>query len=127
MSFKESVEADIMNVFLNADEFAEKHKVVYNDELFDGEDHDGIPIVLTKVKETKHTVIQTEGVEGIHKVSAVAHISLKDMNGKVPEQKQMISIDDGEAAGHPFFQKYRIATSDVEMGMICLELEAFDE
>lgn len=127
MNFKDMVEADIKGVFLNADEFAEKHKVIYDDELFDGEDHEGISIVLTKVKETKHTVIQAEGVEGIHKVSAVVHISLNDMNGKVPEQKQMISIDDGEAAGHPFFQKYRIVTSDVEMGMICLELEAFDE
>ena len=53
--------------------------------------------------------------------------ALSDLNGKVPEQKQMISIDDGEAAGHPFFQKYRIVTSDVEMGMIILELEAYDE
>ena len=127
MNFKDMVEADIKGVFLNADEFAEKHKVIYDDELFDGEDHEGISIVLTKVKESEHTVIPTEGVEGIHKVSVIVHLSLSDLNGKVPEQKQMISIDDGEAAGHPFFQKYRIVTSDVEMGMICLELEAFDE
>lgn len=84
-------------------------------------------MVLTKVKETAHTVIPTEGIEGIHKVSVIVHISLSDMNGKVPEQKQIISIDDGEAVGKPFFQKYRIITSDVEMGMIILELEAYDE
>ncbi len=127
MSFKDMVEADIHGVFLNADEFAENHTVVYDDEVYDGEEHKGIPVVLTKVKETQHTVIPANGIEGIHKVSAIAHISLSDMRGKVPEQKQMISINDGEALGHPFFRKYRIVTSDVEMGMITLELEAFDE
>lgn len=124
MNFKEMVEADIKGVFLNADEFAETHTVVYDDTVYAD-----IPIVLTKVKESEHTVVASDngGVEGIHKVSVIVHIALSDMDGKVPEQKQQISIDDGEAAGHPFFRKYHIVTSDVEMGMIALELEAFDE
>ncbi len=65
--------------------------------------------------------------EGIHKVTATAHISLSDLNGVIPKQKQAISIDDGEALGKPFFRRYNILTSDCEMGMLVLELEAFDE
>lgn len=122
MSFKEMVEADIKGVFLNADEFADIHTVIY-----DGETFDQIPVVLSKVKESKHPVVTAEGVEGIHKVSAVAHLSLNDLNGRVPEQKQMFMIDDGEAVGEIFYRKYRIVTSDVEGGMIMLELEMFDE
>ena len=122
MSFKEMVEADIKGVFLNADEFADMHTVIY-----DGETFAQIPVVLTKVKESEHPVVATEGVEGIHKVSAVAHLSLSDLKGRVPEQKQMIEIDDGEAVGKVFYRKYRIVTSDVEVGMITLELEMYDE
>lgn len=122
MSFKEMVEADIKGVFLNADEFADMHTVIY-----DGETFAQIPVVLTKVKESEHSVVATEGVEGIHKVSVVAHLSLSDLKGRVPEQKQMIEIDDGEAVGETFFRKYRIVTSDVEVGMITLELEMYDE
>lgn len=122
MSFKDMVEADNKSVFLNADEFGEMHTVVY-----DGECFIEIPIVLMKIMESEHTVIPAEGVDGIHKLSAIAKISQKDLNGRVPEQDQIISIDDGEALGHPFYQKYRIITSNPEMGIITLELEAFDE
>ena len=127
MSFKAMVEEDNKNVFLNDAEFAERHTVIYDDVVYDGEDHEGIPIVLTKVKESKHNYIPTQTVDGIHKVSAVAHIALSDLHGKQPEQKQQIRIDDGEAAGEPFFVRYKILTSDVEMGMVVLELEAYDE
>lgn len=122
MSFKETVQADIKRVFLNENEFAEKHTVVY-----DGESFENIPVVLTKIKESKHAAVPAKGVEGIHKISAVVHISLSDLSGREPEQKQIISIDDGEAAGEPFYQKYKIITTDVKMGMVSLELEAFDE
>lgn len=122
MSFKKMVEEDIGSVFLNGDEFAECHTVSYNGELYEN-----IPLLLTKVKESEHPVVPSEGAPGIHKVSVVVHISLHDMRGKVPEQKQLIRIDDGEALGQPFFCTYRIVTSDVEMGMIVLELEAYDE
>lgn len=122
MSFKDMVEADIANVFLNIDEFAETHTVKY-----DGETYKDIPIVLTKTKEMKRPVTVSDHAEGIHKVTATVHIALSDLGGVIPEQKQVISIDDGEALGKPFFRQYRILTSDCEMGMVVLELEAFDE
>ncbi len=121
MSFKEMIEADNQKVFLNLGEFAEKRTILY-----DGEVYDGIPIILTKIKE-KERPIQAGEVQGLHNVSAVAHMSLNDMHGVIPEAKQHIRISDGIAMSKPFFRLYRIVTSDCEMGMIVLELEAIDE
>ena len=123
MSFKEMVEADNRSVFLNANEFAEQHTIVY-----DGRTYSDIPVLLTKIKESERPVhVGTDHVDGIYLASAIAHIALSDMNGIVPEQGQDIQIDDGIALGHPFYRKYRVVTSDCEMGMICLELVAYDE
>lgn len=120
MSFKDMVEADNKRVFLNSAEFAANHTIVY-----DGSAYSDIPVLLTKVKESERP--DPADMQGIHIVTAVAHISLSDINGVIPEQKQSIQIDDGTALGHPFFRKYRIVTSDCEAGMITLELEAYDE
>lgn len=122
MSFKDMVAADNKSVFLNISEFAEIHTVKY-----DGETYADIPVLLTKTKERKRPVTITDHMEGIHKVAAVAHITLSDLGGVVPEQKQNIYIDDGMAMGSTFFRQYTIITSDCEMGMLNLELEAFDE
>ena len=121
MSFKESVENDIKSVFLNAEEFAETHSVRY-----DGEEYTDIPVVLTKTKENERPAVISD-VQGIHLVTAVAHIFQADMGGIIPEQKRYIEISDGSALGRPFYQKYRIITSDCEMGMLRLELGAYDE
>ena len=122
MSFKEMTEADIKNVFLNDDEFASLKTVRY-----DGLIYSDIPVLLTKTKERERQIPSGDHAEGIHLVSAVAHISLSDMNGILPEQKQSIYIDNGNAIGQTYFQRYKIITSDLEMGMIVLELEAYDE
>ncbi|MGN1118528.1 MAG: hypothetical protein ACI4RU_07930 [Acutalibacteraceae bacterium] len=120
MSFKGMVETDNKNIFLNCDEFAEKRTVKY-----DGETYTDIPVVFTKVKQSKKSVVGT--MEGVHIVSAVAHLSLSDLNDIVPEQHSWIEFSDGEALGRTFFRRYRILTSDCEMGMVLLELEAYDE
>lgn len=126
MSFKAMVETDNKSIFLNADEFAEMRTVEYN-----GVTYSGIPVLLTKTKEMKRPVKAvgslTDHMQGVHLVTATAHMSLEDLNGVIPEQKQIISINDGEALGKPFMVKYRIVTSDCEMGMVNLELEAYDE
>lgn len=125
MSFKEMVEADNKSVFTNVCEFAENRVVKYDGEIYAGEG-EGIPVVLSQTKEMERPAI-TGRMEGLHLVSATAHIAQADLGGIVPEQKQDISISDGEALGKPFFRRYRIVTSDCEMGMIVLELEALDE
>ena len=122
MSFKDSVHADNRNVFLNTSEFAEPHTIKYN-----GNVYTDIPVLLTKIKERKRTVLANDHGEGIHLVGVVAHIDLSDLGFIIPEQGRPIEIDDGEALGEKFYQRYYIVTSDCEMDMITLELEAFDE
>ncbi len=124
MNFKEMAKADIKNVFLNLNEFADMHTVIY-----DGETYADIPVVLTKVRQKERELFSSvdDRMQGVHIISVVAHMALSDIGGNEPEQNQIISIDNGTALGKPFFQKYRIITSDCEMGMVNLELEAFDE
>lgn len=121
MGFKEQVAADNA-VFLNPEEFADKHTVRYDCETF----YD-IPVVLEQLKESDRTVIQSDHAEGIYKVSAKAYLAQKDIDGAFPERGCIFEIDNGEALGETFFDKYKIVTSSVEMGMIILELERYDE
>ena len=128
MSFKDMVEADNKGVFLNGSEFAELRVVKYDGNTYSGEYGEGIPIVLTKVKETERpVVVSADHMQGVHLVSAIAYIAQSDLGGVIPEQKRYIEISDGEALWRPFFVRYVIKTSDCEMGMITLELEARDE
>lgn len=122
MGFKEMVSADIANVIMNTAEFAEYHTVRY-----DGENYKYIPIVLQNVKQSDRPVVQSDNMEGIFLVTAVAYLNLKDLGGIVPEQGQYFEIDDGEALGKPFFKKYSVVTSKCEMGLVTLELRCFDE
>ena len=124
-SFKDMVEADNRAVFTNADEFAEHRVVKYDGVTYAGEG-EGIPVVLSQTKEMERPAI-TGKMEGLHLVSATAHIAQANLGGVVPEQKRDIFISDGEALGKPFFRRYRIVTSDCEMGMLVLELEGYDE
>ena len=119
MSFKDIVEADNKAIFLNDSEFAEKHTVKY-----DGKMYTDIPVLFIKVKELDKQVRNMEGTYGI---TAVLHASATDLGGKTPEKGQRISIDTGTALGRPFFSDFKIATSKNELGMVTLELEAYDE
>lgn len=119
------VEADNKAVFTNVCEFAELRVVRYDETTYAGEGG-GVPVVLSKTKEMKRPAI-TGRMEGLHLVSATAHIARADLGGVIPEQNRDIFISDGEALGKPYFRRYRIVTSDCEMGMIVLELEALDE
>lgn len=122
MSFKDMVKSDIANVLMNTDEFAENHTVRY-----DGEVYKSIPIVLQKVKQSDRPIVQSDHMEGIFLVSAVAYIHEKDLGGVIPEQGQRFEIDDGEALGEPYFRRYSVITSKCEMGLITLELRYYDE
>ena len=121
MGFKAQVERDNA-VFLNCEEFADTHTVRYDGDVFEN-----IPVVIEQLKESDRTVIQSDHAEGIYKVSAKAYLSQKDIDGTFPERGQIFEIDNGEALGAAFFDKYKIVTSSVEMGMVILELERYDE
>lgn len=122
MSFKDMVESDIKNVFLNADEFAENLIVIY-----DGESYGPIPVVLTKLKEQdkKTTVRQGDHSQGIYLDTTVMHCALSDLGGVLPEKGSRIKIQDEPNSS--FYRSYYVAVSDIEMGMIRAELEEHDE
>ncbi|MCM1275464.1 MAG: hypothetical protein NC299_08865 [Lachnospiraceae bacterium] len=122
MGFKEMVEADNAAVFMNINEFAEFHTVKY-----DGREFRHIPLVLEKIRQSELSLPVTNHTDGLYTVSAKAYFRAADADGHIPEQGKSFEIDDGEALGRTFFNKYRVATVDDAMGMICLELEGIDE
>ena len=105
-AFQDMVAADNKAVFLNSEEFAEVHDVYY-----DGTNYAQIPVVLTRIKQSSVAVSSSNRMEGVHIVSAMAHISADDLNGIFPEKGQNIEISDGEALGRTFFRKYRYSVS----------------
>lgn len=124
MSFKDMLNDDIHRVFLNDREFADRRIVKYGGLTYGGKDCKGIPVLLVDVKELDRPIQNAEGIFGVH---AVLYVALSDMDGKVPEKGQRISVDDGEALGVKFFRNFVIETSSCTNGMIRLELEAYDE
>lgn len=119
--FKDMVAADIHNVFLNTDEFAELRTIRY-----DGEEYVDIPIVLTGLKEQDRRQLQSDHVHGLYLVTSVLHCALSDLGGKQPEKGGRIEVNDEEGGGG-FFRRFYVASSVCEMGMLRVELEAIDE
>lgn len=123
--FKDMVASDNLGVFLNNDEHAEKRTVIYDGETYDGVDGQGIPVLLTKLKEKDRRQLVTDHAQGLYLVTTVLHCTLSDIGGTLPEKGQRIKINEEEGGG--FFYEYRIAASGCAMGMVRAELEAIDE
>lgn len=118
MSFKDMVARENAQIFMNLDEFAETHDVVY-----DGVVYAGISCVITQLKQQDRPVFTTrDHAQGIYLVTSVFHCPLEALGGNVPEKGTVIKISDDD-----FFRKYYVAQSGCDLGMIRLELEAFDE
>lgn len=118
--FKDAVAADIHNVFLNTDEFAEKRTVRY-----DGVDYVDIPIILNGIKFDKRPQVASDHAQGLYRVTDILHIKRSDLGGIMPERGAPISINTKEGGG--FFRQYYIATAQDTVGMLRIELEAIDE
>lgn len=115
--FRDSVAADIQNVFLNLGEFAELHTVEY-----DGASYTDVPLVMRGVKESERSQTVNDHAQGLYLVSTVAHCAARDLGGKTPEKGARIKISDGS-----FMREYYVASSVCEVGMLRLELEGIDE
>lgn len=122
MSFKESVEADNLGVFLNTDEFADKHTIKFGEKTYEN-----ISVAFIKVKQLERKILQHDHLQGVHQLTAKAYFDAGDVNDRIPRQGERFEIDEGKALGKPFFQRYRVTTAQNAMGMICVELEAYDE
>ncbi len=124
--FKDMVASDISAVFLNTDEFAELRTVIYDGETYDGPEHKGIPVVLKGIKEEDRPQMVDDHAQGLYLVSLVLDCAITDLGGNQPEKGCQIQINDEEGGGG-FFRTFRVASSDCEMGMLHVELEAIDE
>lgn len=129
MGFKDMVAADNLSVFMNVDEFADYRTIIYDEVTYDGADSyegKGVPIVLTGLKEQDRTTLQSDHAQGLYRVNAVLHMRIDDLGGNQPEKGAKISINNQEGGGG-FFREFYVAYSDCEMGMLLVELEAFEE
>lgn len=118
------VAADNEAVFLATDEFAEKRTIRY-----DGEEYVDIPVLQTELRQERRRSRVSEGsdkTQGLFMQEGVIHCSLKDLGGHQPEVGQWFHIN-GQEGGGGFFQRYRVISSGCDMGMLRIEVEAYDE
>lgn len=125
MSFKDMVAADNHTTFLNLGEYGEKRIVIYDGVTYDGDDHDGIPVVLSGLKEKDRRQLMSDHIQGLYLVSAVLHCAISDLGGKQPEKGTRIKIS--TRPGGSFFRTFYVAASVCDLGMLRVELEALDE
>lgn len=115
--FRDMISVDNKNVFLNNNEFAEPHTVVY-----DGEIYENIPVVLSGIKEKDRRQLVSDHVQGLYLASTVMHCAAADLDGNVPEKGAKIKISDED-----YMREFCVASSICEFGMVRAELEAIDE
>ena len=119
MSFREMVAQDNHTVFSNTAEFADLRTVWY-----DGDKYKEVPVTMTQLKEQDRTVVsQKDHAQGIYLVTAIVHFPKDSLGGRVPEKGALISISEDDT----FDRKYYVAQSGCDLGMVRLELEAYDE
>lgn len=119
--FKDMLNRDIGNVFLNADEFAEKCTVIYEGEAFRS--------IAVSLQENADSGRQNRTVQdhaqGLYRKSKILLCAAADLGGMHLEKDgslEIIRIQDGVR----FSEKFTVAASSCEMGMIRAELEAVE-
>ncbi len=120
MTFKELIQQDVANVFLNTGEFAETKTVIY-----DGTTYEDIPVMLTDMtlEEREKTRSANEHLQGLYQAQAILYCASDSLGELQPESGARLAIQD--ATG--FLQQYRVSTSTCESGMLCIELAAMQE
>lgn len=119
-AFKDMVIADNSNVFLNLNEFAEQHTIIY-----DGTRYENVSCVLAGLKEQDRRQTINDHAQGLYLVSTILHCSIADLGGNQPEKGTKIKITDDENG--VYFREYNVVSSVCEIGMLRVELEAIDE
>ena len=117
MSFKDMVKADNERVFMNLNEFAETHDILY-----DGETYEEVSCVISQLKEKDRVTKMRDHGQGIYLVTSIFHCPKDALEGVVPEKGTRIGISDDD-----FIRWFYVAQSSCDLDMIRLELEAMDE
>lgn len=118
MSFRDMVESDNHAVFMNLDEYADRHTIRY-----DGETYENVPCVISQLKAQDRTIPTVDHAQGIYLVTAICHFPLSSLDNIIPEKGGRIDISDETG----FLRRYYVAQSGCDLGMVRLELEAYDE
>ena len=116
MSFKEQLAKD-RAVFLNTDEFGDKHDIEY-----DGKLYEDVSCTITRPKEIDRDPPTKDHAQGVFKRTNRFHCAPDAFDGVIPEQGTRIKISYGG-----FWREFYIIKSGDDPGMINLDLEAFDE
>ena len=124
MSFKETVSSDNSKVFLDTSYFGENRIVTFDGETYSGDEGDGIPCVISQMKEQDRVTQMSDHEHGLYRVTSVFHCKADDVDGNIPEKGRKFGIHDPD---DHFLREYYVAQSSCDMGMIRLELEAIDE
>lgn len=116
MSFKDRVNRDVSNVFLDTRFFAENRTIRY-----DGEEYTDIPVSLQETGEDERQPKVDDHAQGFYLVRAVLFCAQSDLAGVQPEQGTWLEINSPDAPD--FFERFRVISSFCEMGMLRIELE----
>ena len=124
MSFKDMLNADIHNVFINLNEFGELRKIEY-----DGDTYEDVPVVITREKTGKRHVASTftvkDHAQGLMLDTVKVHVKRSSL-GDLPELYTRIYISDTEDPD--FMHSYYVSSVREDIfGMVILELEEIDE
>lgn len=123
MSFKDLANADIHDVFLNTDEFAENRTIRYDGVDYTGPEGLGVAVVLNGDRKRTRQRVADDYSEGLYRRTEIAHLAKADLGGRIPEAGKYFYIDDG--TGH--MRQYKVASAIDTMGMLRIELEVLDE
>lgn len=120
MSFKDRVKRDIGKVFLDTRYFAENRTIRYG-----GTEYPDVPASLQEVGEEERQAKADDHAQGFFLQRAVLFCAAGALGGVMPEQGTWLEINSPEAP--MFFERYRVASSFCEMGMLRVELEVTAE
>ena len=124
MGFREMVEADNLRTFLDLTTFGELRTVAFDGDVYSGDDEEGIPCVISQMKEQDRITVMSDHEHGLYRVTAVFHCKLADLDGNIPEKGRKFTIYDQDDR---FRRDYYVAQCSCDHGMVRLELEAIDE
>lgn len=119
--FKDLLNRDIGNVFLNADEFAEKCTVIYKGEAFRSI---AVSLQENMDSERQNRTVQ-DHAQGLYLKSKILLCAAADLGGRHLEKGGLLEII-RMRGGVRFSEKFTVTACSCEMGMIRAELEAME-
>ena len=118
LTFKEALRNDVQGVFLNLEEFADRHTIKY-----DGKVYTDIPASIQEVEQAERTQLKDDHTQGIFRAQAVLFCVRADLDGKLPEPGTWLEVNNGK--NPRFFNKYQVGAAGDEMGMVRIGLGRF--